>query len=200
MRSRFLVKLLVTAAAVCLLLTAAYGQNLDKRPLVPNLEPRHSQDQLLPVISFELVLEGETSPSYAISVDSSGNAAFRARELLSERQVGAGQSDIMKFTIGQPTCTRIFELAQQANYFEHGSAPAMAALDPTFGNTTGVFTTVSYSYGPLYPFDKGLRSIRSSITYSGTNDPALQQLTAIFESIYHVLQQGTPAQPVNVAP
>jgi len=201
---RFLLRLLAAVAVCLLLLAPAYGQvNLaPKRPNSPNLEPNRRADQLVPTVSYELVLAGEKVPSYVISVDSSGNAAYRARELAPTPQRGSSNSspDFLKFTVAQPTCVQIFQLAQQAGYFEHGSAPAMAALDPTYSRANTVYRTLSYSYGPLYSPNSGTRSVRSSISFSDANDSSLQQLTGIFDGIYRVLQQGRPTQPVNVVP
>lgn len=186
-------RLLLLLIALCVLVAAAYSQ-------APTLDPKRPHDQLLPTVTYEQVLQGETSPHYAITVDSSGNAALRSREPLTQQQIGTGKGRLLKFTIGQPTTMHIFQLARQARYFEHASAPAMATLDPTFATNSALSNTLTYSYGPLHNPYQGARSIRSSITFSSTQDFALAQLTATFNRIYNVLQHGTPTQPINIAP
>lgn len=192
MRAAF-IRLWLLLIAPCVLVAATSAQST-------NLEPNHPHDKLLPTVTYQMVLQGETSPHYEISVDSSGNAAFRSREPLDTQQIGTGEGKILKFTIGQPTSQHIFELAREANYFEHASAPAMSTLDSTFATNNALSNTLTYSYGPLFAPFKGERSIRGSITYSTTEDRALTQLTAIFNRIYQVLQQGPPTQPINTAP
>jgi hypothetical protein len=100
---------------------------------------------------------------------------------------------MVKFTMPQPTCTRIFELAQQANYFAGGSVSSSATLDPAFAKNSTHFTTLTYSYGPAYSFDDTARHIRNSLTFARSADPAILQLTSIFEGIANSFERGGQA-------
>jgi hypothetical protein len=179
-------------AAVCVLGAGAYAQ-------APNLEPKTPQDKRVPTVTYELVLPGEMSAHYAISVESSGNAAYRSRAIGAgdQEQIATGDAHILKFTLSQPTCMRIFELARQANYFEHPSVSSVPTLDPMFARSGASFNTLSYSYGPLYSFDEASKSVRNSITYTHPEDPAIRQLTSIFESISRSVESGRIAEAAN---
>ena len=177
---------LFVIAAACLL-TPAHAQTPKHGP---NLEPKTPRDMRLPTITYELVLRGDTQARAVLSVDSAGNAAYRTRALSAEHQeqITAGEARIVKFTVSQPTCTRIFELARQANYFAGDSSSTV--LDPTFSKLGARFITLSYSYGPLYSFDDAAKSVRTTVTFSTPPNSALQQLTSIFESMADSLERG----------
>ncbi len=178
----------------CVLLGGAFAQ-------VANLEPRHPRDILIPTVTYEVVLPAESSPHYSIAVDSSGNGAYRARDLSPGTQ-GGNHPDMFEFTVSQPTCSKIFELARKSGYFEHRPA-GVDTLNPAFSRVARVFYTLSYSYGPAYSFDLGARSVRSSISFSSTSDRQIEELTGIFDRIYRALQAplSQPAaagEPISV--
>ena len=177
-----------TFAAACILGAGAFAQT-------PNLEPKTPHDARVPTITYELVFPGEVSPRHVISVDSAGNAAYRSRTIGSGERTG--EAHIVKFTMPQPTCTRIFELAQQANYFGGKSVSGSATLDPASSKTSTKFTTLTYSYGPTYSFDDTAKHIRNSMTFTRSADPVIQQLTSIFEGIAGSFERGRTGEAAN---
>jgi hypothetical protein len=177
-------------AVVCVLAATAHAQ-------APNLEPNTPFDRREPTVTYEFVYPGQNSPDYAITVESSGNAAFRSRKISGEPAVN-GEAYVVKFTLSRPTCERIFALARQASYFEQKPASGVATLNPIFARGSTWFNTLTYSYGQ-YSWDHGSKSVRNSITYTRTSDPAIRQLTAIFVSISRSLQTGRIEEAANVA-
>lgn len=185
-------------AIACMLGAGAHSQT---RKDLPNLEPKTPRDMRLPTITYELVLRGETEARHVLSVDSAGNAAYRTRPAGSNHEEQPGESRILKFTVSQPTCTRIFELARQANNFGGDSsnpplnpntpiAGAPGTLDPTFARTSARFTTLSYSYGPLRSFNAAAKSVRNSVTFTKPPNAVLQELTSMLERMADSLERG----------
>jgi hypothetical protein len=181
---------LLMIAAVFALGAAAYAQ-------APNLEPNTPYDQREPTVTYQFVYPAQNSPDYAITVESSGNAAFRSRKISGEPAVN-GEAYVVKFTLSRPTCERIFALARQANYFEQKPASGVATLNPIFARGSTWFNTLSYSYGQ-YSWDHAAKSVRNSITYTHASDPTIRQLTAIFVSIAHSLQAGRFEEVAHIA-
>ena len=178
-------------AAACALAAVAHAQTPKH---LPNLEPKTPRDMRLPTITYELVLRGETEARHVLSVDSAGNAAYRTRATSSnhQRQMASGEARILKFTVSQPTCTRIFELARQANNF--GGSSSNAPLDSTFATTNARFTTLSYSYGPLRSFNAASKSVRNSLTFTKPPNTVIQQLTSLLEKMADSLERGQIAE------
>jgi hypothetical protein len=153
----------------------------------------------LPTITYELVPRDATEARHVLSVDSAGNAAFRTRAASSDHQeqIVSGEARILKFTVSQPTCTRIFDLARQANNF--GGNSSNPPLDPAFAKTSARFTTLSYSYGPLYTYNAASKSERNSITFTRPPNTVIQQLTSILEKIADSLERGQVAEAGRMA-
>ena len=180
-------------AAACVLSAGAYSQT---RKDQPNLEPKNRTDMRLPTITYELVLRGETEARHVLSVDSAGNAAYRTRPASSNHQEMSGERRILKFTVSQPTCTRIFELARETNNFE--AAASNPPLDPTFSATSASFTTLTYSYGPLRSFNAGAKSERNSVTFTKPPNAVLRELTSMLEKMAEALERGQIAEAGNI--
>ena len=185
---------ILVIAAACVLSAAAHSQTPKDRP---NLEPKNRGDMRLPTITYELVFPGDKEARHVLSIDSAGNAAFRTHAESSSHQEQSGERRILKFTVSQPTCTRIFELARQANDFAGG--PPNPPLDPAFARTSSSFTTLSYSYGPLKSFNAAARSERNSVTFTKPPNTVLQELTSILERMAESLERGQIAEAANMA-
>ena len=166
---------------------------------LPNLEPKTPRDLRLPSLTYELVLPAETEARAVLSVDSAGNAAYRTHATSSGHpdQIAPGEARILKFTVSEPTCTRIFELAKEANYF--GGDSSNAPLDPTFARTSVRFTTLNYSYGPLNSYNAAAKSVRNSITFTKPPNTVIQQLTSILEKMSDSLERGETAEAGRIA-
>jgi hypothetical protein len=161
----------------------------------PDLDPGTLHDKLVPTVSYELVYTGEKSAHYAISVDTSGDAAYLSYALApeSKTETVSGAPYVVRFTLAQTTCQRIFDLARQVNDFsQHGGIPSdqILPLDPTVAYPGASIKTLSYSYGPTVSWFDASKSVRNSFTYAYPTSPALQQLTSIFEDIAHTIEQG----------
>ncbi len=163
---------------VCILLAGAYAQ-------VPNLEPNDPNFRVVPTVAFERVYANATAANYAISVESSGNAAYRSEELNpgARLESATGEPYILKFTISETTSMRIFRLTRQANYFKGNSR-----ADNSVSNTGNI--TLTYGEGPADSFGHSTNGVRNSVTYNDSTSPAIRQLTSIFEGISDSIQLG----------
>jgi hypothetical protein len=170
---------LIPIGFVCIVLIGAYAQP-------PNLEPNHPGFKVVPTISFERVYPNATPAHYAISVDSSGNAAYQSEDLGhgARQELATGEPYIVKFTISDATSLRIFNLARQAKYFKRSSG-AGNRLIPNTGTIT-----LTYAEGPVDSFGHSTNGVRNSITYNKSTNPAIRQLTKIFEGISNSIQLG----------
>ncbi len=168
----------ISIGYLCILLAGAYAQP-------PNLEPDRSHFKVVPTVTFERVYPNLTSAHYSIAVDSSGNAACHSEELGPgvRHEVATGEPYILKFTISDATSKRIFQLTQQANLFKRGPSADNSVPD------TG-YKTLSYAEGPADSFGHWTNGVRASLTYNDSTDPAIRQLTSIFEGIFNSIQLG----------
>ncbi len=168
----------ISIGCLCLSIAAAYAQP-------PNLEPDRPHFKVVPTVTFERVYLNSTSAHYSIAVDSFGNAACYSEELApgARQEIPTGEPYILKFTISDATSMRIFQLAQQANYFK--PSPSAANSAPSPGNKT-----LSYAEGPADSFGHWTNGVRSYVTYKDSTNPAIRQLTTIFEGIFNSIQLG----------
>ncbi len=162
---------------VCVLLAGAYAQP-------PTLEPNNPDVEVVPTLTFERVYPNETAAHYAISVDSTGIAAYQSEGLGpgTRQEIATGEPYILKFTISETTSMRIFRLARQANYFKRDSS---ANSVPDTGDIT-----LTYEEGPPDSFGHLTNSVRNSVTYNDPTTPVIRQLTIIFEGISNSIQLG----------
>jgi hypothetical protein len=185
---------ILAIAAACVL-----GASAQTPKHGPNLEPKTPRDMRLPTITYELVFPGDTEARHVLTVDSSGNAAYRTRATSAEHPepIAAGEARILKFTVSQRACTRIFELAREVNNFAGSSSNP--PLDPTFSKSSTRFVTLSYSYGPLKSFHADAKSVRSSITFTRPPNTVIQRLTSILEKMAESLERGQIAEAGRIA-
>lgn len=152
----------------------------------PDLEPNRSGSPI-PIVSFELVRPGVSPPHYSIAVESTGNAAYRADETAQGDKGGTSGEEpyLLKFTISEPNRSRIFELAKQANLFKGNFDYTKTRIANTGAKT------LSYSEGRLPdPFQYPVKGIQNQTTYNWSENPAIQELTRIFEGIQTTLEFG----------
>ncbi|HEU5337298.1 MAG TPA: hypothetical protein VFU27_15105 [Terriglobales bacterium] len=141
---------------------------------VPDLHPQQKFTPE-PVVSFSLELPGAVPPYYSISVEGTGRAAYRASP---EPENMEGDPYILKFVISQPARTRIFELAKKLHYFKGDFAYHKGRLA-----NTGIKT--------LYFTDE---TTNNSTTYNYSANPAVQDLTRLFQNISATLEFGRRLQ------
>jgi hypothetical protein len=151
----------------------------------PNLEPNTPVDKPVPTVTFDFLFPGATPSHYAISVESSGKAAYRSDEVGPEgkSEPNAGEPYLVKFVVSGSPRERIFEFARQANYFK-------GSFDFTKHRVANTGAkTLTYSEGPAVA--GGVTSgMRNSTSYNYSENPAIQQLTNIFQSISNTLELG----------
>lgn len=142
----------------------------------PDLEP-DAQGSPVPVVTFDLVRRGVDPPHYAIAIESTGRAAYRADPAPDKEQTD-GDPYIVKFTASQQTSERIFALADQANRFNGNFDYTKTRIADTGAKT------LTYSVGHL-PTDltQPVRGQHNQTTYNWSANPAIQELTAIFQGI-----------------
>lgn len=164
---------------VALLLSPAWSQQ-------PNLEPNSPSDKPVPTVGFEIAFSGATPAHYAVAVESSGRAAYRSDDLRagSSVQQPTGVPYVVRFTISDATRSRIFALAKQAKFFKGN-------FDYTKTRVANTGTkTLRYGEGSADSFTSPTRGEFTSTTYNYSENPAIQQLTAIFQSISSTLELG----------
>ena len=149
----------------------------------PKLEPNRS-GSVIPVVTYDMEFPGANPAHFAVAVDSSGNAAYRSDPLVREGQAPGGPY-ITKFTVSAPTRDEIFVLARKANYFN-----GRFDYTKTRIANTGV-KTLTYLEGHIpndlsHP-DKG---VENQTTYNWSANPAIQELTRIFQGISTTLEFG----------
>lgn len=141
---------------------------------VPDLHPEQKFTPE-PIVSFSLELPGAVPPYYSISVEATGRAAYRASPVPGNME---GDPYILKFVISQPARTRIFELAKKLHYFKGDFAYHKGRLA-----NTGIKT--------LYFTDE---KTNNSTTYNYSANPAVQDLTHLFQNISATLEFGRRLQ------
>lgn len=139
----------------------------------PQLNPDHPQRTAVPTIHFTYAMEGATPDHYSIALDSTGKAAYSATES-DTRTTTPGEPYTFKFTISPATASRIFDLAKQVNYFQgdfelHGRKLANMGAK-----------TLSFSDSDTY----------HETTYNYSINPAMQQLTELFQGLGETLEYG----------
>jgi hypothetical protein len=152
----------------------------------PNLEPDTPHDKPLPTVSFDFVLPGTRPAHFAVSVESSGRTAYRSDEVapVAGNESETGEPYLLRFVMSEPTRTRIFELTSQANFFK-------GDFNYTKSRVANTGTkTLTYGEGPSVAFGGPTNGVRNSTTYNYSENPAIQQLTTIFQSISNTIELG----------
>ena len=141
---------------------------------VPNLHP-HQTFTPEPIVSFSLELAGAVPPYYSISVESTGNAAYRSSPVPGDIE---GDPYITKFVVSQAARTRIFELTKKLHYFKGDYAYRKGRLANTGAKT-------------LYYTDA---KTNNSTTYNYSSNQDVQELTKLFQGISTTLEFGRRLQ------
>jgi hypothetical protein len=124
-------------------------------------------------VSFSLDFPQSIPDHYVITVSSDRHASYQSTGKLTP-QSDPGDPFTEDFTMSADTCKRIFELAAKAKYFEGQVDSGNKKLA-----STGV-KVLKYSEG----------SRKTEATYNYSPNPAVQQLTAIFQNISSTLEFG----------
>ena len=81
----------------------------------PHPEPMASQP-VLPIISFDFLLEGSVPPHYSVAVAPDGKATYRSDEAPAD--AAPPQPYLHQFLVSDPTRARIFDLAAALQCFQ----------------------------------------------------------------------------------
>jgi hypothetical protein len=149
----------------------------------PTLEPGRS-DATVPMVSFDFEHPAMDPDHYAIAVQSTGPAAYRSEPLV---RLGEPPGDpyLVKFTMSPSTCQRVFELAKQTNYFKGEFEYTKSKIA-----NTGI-KTLTYMEGHFPPdLEHPVKGKLNQTTYNWSENPAIQELTRIFQGISTTLEFG----------
>jgi hypothetical protein len=126
-----------------------------------------------PTITFSLDFPQSIPDHYVITVSSDRRASYESTGKLTP-QADPGEPFREEFTMSADTCKKIFELAAKAKYFE-------GQIDS--GNKKLASTGVK-----VLTYTDGAR--KTEATYNYSPNPAVQQVTAIFQNISSTLEFG----------
>ena len=141
---------------------------------VPNLHPKQTFTPE-PIVSFSLELAGAVPPYYSISVESTGNAAYRSSPIPGDME---GDPYFTKFVASQAARTRIFDLAKKLHYFKGDYDYHKGRLANTGAKT-------------LYYTDQ---KTNDSTTYNYSSNQDVQELTKLFQGVSTTLEFGRRLQ------
>jgi hypothetical protein len=131
-----------------------------------------AQQTVVPTVSFTCDFPGSEPDHYAISVSDDGNAVYDSDSKLNDS--AASEPFHSDFTVSQASRTRIFDLAKRAHYFEGDVDSKKKNLA-----STGVKTLA---------YKDTQKSTRATYNYSPI--PAVEDLTAFFQSLSTTLEFG----------
>ncbi|MGI9101801.1 MAG: hypothetical protein ACR2IF_05080 [Terriglobales bacterium] len=142
------------------------------RAQAPKLEPSNP-DHTVPVVTFEFSFPGSDPGHFSIAVEPDGKAAFRADEI----QAGSTPADpyLLKFVVSDPARTRIFQLARALNFFQGDFQYRGGERIANMGAKTLRYDENDKHY---------------STAYNYSTNPAIQELTRIFQNMAATLQFG----------
>ena len=124
-------------------------------------------------VTFSLDFPNSSPEHYSIAVQSDGHAHYESSGKISNDS-DARDNYQTDFVFSEPTRSRIFELAAQAHYFS-------GKVDS--GNKKLAFTGTKKL---AYQDDKR----NSSVDYNYSQQPAVQQLTVLFQSVAATMEFG----------
>ncbi len=160
-------------AIVCLLCAAGAAQ-------VPDLEPgKPVHNPTLPTVTFTYEMTGAVPSHYAVSVESTGRAAYLSDSPEDENinfatpgKPSSGEPYMMRFVIAQATADRIFALAKKLNYF-NGNFDYTKSRVANTGSKTLIYGDPTRHYETTY-------------NWSQTQD--IMALTKIFQNLSATLE------------
>jgi hypothetical protein len=143
-------------------------------PLISLLCPSaFAQAQAPAAISFSLDFPQSIPDHYKISVSSDGQATYDSTGKLTPDSE-PGDPFHLDFKISPASCTRIFDLAAKAKYFE--------------GQIDSGKRNLASTGAKVLTYKNGDRSTRAAYNYSPI--PAVQEITAIFQNMSSTLEFG----------
>ena len=154
----------------------------------PALEPgKSAQNPRVPTITFSFYLEGGQPGRYAVVVEATGRAAYRSdapeREAAGDpatpsQKPIAADVYLVRFTLSRATRERLFQLAEQLNYFD-GSFDYKKGRIANMGAKTLVYAD------PARHFET---------SYNWSQNPQIDEVTRLFQGISATLEFGRQLQ------
>lgn len=134
----------------------------------PAVDPQRPEPPPVPTVTFTFDWPSIQPNHYSVVVGSTGSAAYQSRSTESSGQQGvSGDPYMVKFTVSEPTRSRIFELARTANYF-NGDFDFKKHRVAFAGTKTLAYVDAGKNY---------------QTSYNWSQNPAIEELTTIFEGI-----------------
>ena len=124
-------------------------------------------------VTFSLDFPNSNPERYSISVQSDGHAEYESSGKISD-QSDDRDTYRAEFTVSDATRTRIFDLAAQAHYFS--------------GNIDSGNKKIAFTGAKKLSYQDAQRN--SSADYNFSPQPAVQQLTSLFQSVEATLEFG----------
>lgn len=174
-------KLYFSTLAICFCLIALVPTSPAQ---VSNLDHGGKEQAPMPIVTFDYVWTSVQPAHYVVAVESSGNAFYHSDENF-ENGKPAGDPYMTKFVVTEPTRSRIFALAKEANYFKGDFDFTKSRIA-----NTGV-KTLTYMEGNLAEsFDMPVKGHEHQAAYNWSQNSAIQQLTQIFQGISMTFELG----------
>ncbi len=173
-------------ALLLFLLTIFCGALLAQQPQDTDLLPdKPAHNPPVPTVTFQFEFAGATPSHYALSVDTTGRAAYRSTGPQDENsgfaapgQQPTGEPYTDKFTVSQATADQIFNHAKRLNYFD-----GKFDYTKTRVANTGAKTLI---YGdPARHFET---------TFNWSQTPEIMELARIFQNVSATLEFGRRLQ------
>lgn len=163
MRPTALISRFMRASSLLLILASLlFAQN-------PQLETKNGQR--FPTLVFTSVLWTADPPYYSVAIDSTGTATYQSAPNSAER---TGVPYSVEFAISERTRRSAFNVAHELNFFN-------AEIPVTTGSPQQTYVhTLAYHYGQT----------RYQITYAGSPNTDIQELTSVFEELSETLEFG----------
>jgi hypothetical protein len=130
---------------------------------------------VLPIVSFDFLLEGSTPPHYSITVEPDGKATYRADEVPPAAGAGAKQPYSQPFLVSDPTRSRIYDLATALQCFQGEFEYRGSSRLANMGAKTLKCTWADRE---------------THTTYNYSSDKRLQELTTLFQNITNTMEFG----------
>ena len=136
----------------------------------------HPQDAAVPTITFTLDFPSSEPEHYSISISSDGHATYESMPKPSPDSVVSDpfRMERMEFTVSPPTCTRIFDLAKRAHYFQ--------------GDLDSRKKDIAFTGKKILAYRDAQRNNEATYNYSPV--PAVQELTQLFQDLSATLEFG----------
>jgi hypothetical protein len=128
----------------------------------------------VPVVQFVLDWRAQNPPRYSVAVASDGRATYRSEPAADPNGGTVPDPYLVEWTVTEPTRTKIFEYIEKLNYFQNANFESKLRVA-----RTGL-KTLTYRD----------QTRDNSVTYNYSENPAVRDLTHIFQSIAATAELG----------